>query len=83
MEDEDKEHVKSSMLPQRKYAHVYTLLANYVCFVLKHSIKSNCLVSLYNKHLINYTVLLLYGGLWPAGESMEDKKLCGKRKREL
>jgi hypothetical protein len=62
------------MLPQRVYARVYTVLANSVRFVLKHSIKINCLVSLYNKHLINYTVLLLYGGLWPAEERKENKK---------
>jgi len=32
---EDKEYVKSSMLPQRIYARVYTVLANSVRFVLK------------------------------------------------
>ena len=62
------------MLPQRIYARVYTVLANSVRFLLKHSIKSNCLVSLYNKHLINCTALLLYGGLRPAEEWKEDKK---------
>jgi len=61
------------MLPQRTYARVYTVLAVSVRFLLKHSIKSNCLVNLYNKHLISYTALLLYGGLWPAEEWKEEK----------
>jgi hypothetical protein len=36
------------------------------------------LVSLYNKHLINYTVLLLYGGLWP-DESGRKIKSSGRK----
>lgn len=83
VEDEYIEYVKSSVLPQKVNARVYTILTNSVLFVLKHSIKGNCLVSLYNKHLINYTVLLLYGGLWPAEEWKEDKKYWDKSKGDL